>query len=337
MATVKTILLNALPASGKSEVRKFLRSLKPEECKRDFMVGESVQLDDYPYVELYRHIDEQLNELGYGHFFYCLPDRSVKSLLDWNALIYLINEDYDDLVNGAKKPEVVSASRWLFERVDEARRKAGLKTFLSDLPARIMWALQDRMEADCRSFFEEKYRNIPASMEGKTVFIEFARGGPHGSTFPLKFPLGYGNTYAQLSDAILKDAAVLYIWVTPEMSRAKNIARGQENPGDPAANIGAKITLSLNHSVPEFVMYNEYGCDDMEYLLSISDKPNTVKIEAHGKTYYLPVARFDNRQDYTTFCRGEVAKWDPENVKKIREQLSKAFAGLIEQYKAIHQ
>lgn len=200
-----------------------------------------------------------------------------------------------------------------------------------------MWALEDRMEEMARSFFEEKYRNIPESMEGKTVFIEFARGGPHGSSFPLKYPLGYASTYATLSDAILKDAAVLYIWVTPEMSRAKNIARGQENPGDPAANIGAKITLSLNHSVPEFVMYNEYGCDDMEYLLSISDKPDTVKIDAHGKTYYLPVARFDNREDYTTFCRGEVAKWDPENVKKIRAQLSAAFAGLIKQYKALHQ
>ena len=171
----------------------------------------------------------------------------------------MINEDYDDLIKAAKKPEVVSAARWMFKRYDNARRQAGLKTFLSDLPARIMWALEDRMEEMARSFFEEKYRNIPASMEGKTVFIEFARGGPHGSSFPLSYPLGYASTYATLSDAILKDAAVLYIWVTPEMSRAKNIARGQENPGDPAANIGAKITLSLNHSVPEFVMYNEYA------------------------------------------------------------------------------
>jgi hypothetical protein len=75
----------------------------------------------------------------------------------------------------------------------------------------------------------------------------------------------------------------------------------------------------------------------MEYLLSISDKPNTVKIDTHEKTYYLPVARFDNREDYTTFCRGEVAKWNPEDVKKIRAQLQTAFSGLIEQYKALHQ
>lgn len=154
------------------------------------------------------------------HDFWSWCARCTANLFaDWVTLNILINEDYDDLIKAAKKPEVVSAARWMFKRYDNARRQAGLKTFLSDLPARIMWALEDRMEEMARSFFEEKYRNIPASMEGKTVFIEFARGGPHGSSFPLSYPLGYASTYATLSDAILKDAAVLYIWVTPEMSR----------------------------------------------------------------------------------------------------------------------
>jgi len=40
-----------------------------------------------------------------------------------------------------------------------------------------MWGLMDLMEGMAMSFFEEKYNSIPDSLEGKTVFIEFARGG----------------------------------------------------------------------------------------------------------------------------------------------------------------
>ena len=48
------LLLLALPASGKSEVRRYLASLTPEQCRRDFHMGPTVQLDDYPYVHMMR-------------------------------------------------------------------------------------------------------------------------------------------------------------------------------------------------------------------------------------------------------------------------------------------
>ena len=44
-------------------------------------------------------------------------------------------------------------------------------------------------------------------------------------------------------------------------------------------------------------MYKEYGCDDMEYLINKSDRPGYIKVERPEKTYYLPIARVDNRDD----------------------------------------
>ena len=57
------------------------------------------------------------------------------------------------------------------------------------------------------------------------------------------------------------------------------------------------------------VMLGDYGCDDMEWLIQHSDRPDTVRIETHGRIYHLPVARFDNRVDKTTFVRAERPAW----------------------------
>jgi len=75
---------------------------------------------------------------------------------------------------------------------------------------------------------KEKYENIPRILEGKTIVFEFARGGAKGSEFPLKAPYGYQYSLSLLDPEILDNAAILYIWVTPEQSYAKNIARAQE-------------------------------------------------------------------------------------------------------------
>ena len=61
---IDTLLLLALPASGKSEVRKYLAWLSPEKCRDDFGVGPNVQLDDFPYVHFMRRVDETLEKLG---------------------------------------------------------------------------------------------------------------------------------------------------------------------------------------------------------------------------------------------------------------------------------
>jgi len=40
------VLLLALPASGKSEIRRYLGSLTPEQCRNDMHLGQTVDLDD---------------------------------------------------------------------------------------------------------------------------------------------------------------------------------------------------------------------------------------------------------------------------------------------------
>jgi hypothetical protein len=78
----------------------------------------------------------------------------------------------------------------------------------------------------------------------------------------------------------------------------------------------------------------------MEYLLNVSDRPNTIKIqrpivvEKNGqrvydlKTWYLPVARFDNRADLTTFVRKPRDQWEPTEQKALHEGLKGALATL---------
>ena len=56
----KVVLLQALPASGKSEVRNFMAHVEPERLQNEFHIGENLQLDDFPYVHMMRRIDEEL-------------------------------------------------------------------------------------------------------------------------------------------------------------------------------------------------------------------------------------------------------------------------------------
>lgn len=59
----KVVLLQALPASGKSEVRNFMAHVEPERLQNEFHIGENLQLDDFPYVHMMRRIDEELAKL----------------------------------------------------------------------------------------------------------------------------------------------------------------------------------------------------------------------------------------------------------------------------------
>ena len=50
-------MFSSLPASGKSESRRYLKSLTKEQTDK-FHLGEtSTQVDDYPYVDVMRKID----------------------------------------------------------------------------------------------------------------------------------------------------------------------------------------------------------------------------------------------------------------------------------------
>jgi len=312
-----TVLLLALPASGKSEVRRYLASLPPATCRDDFGLGETVQIDDFPYVHLMRRIDDELAELRKERIFFQAPDRGFREGRDWGTLIELINADREAL-DAPPPPRRKSAGETILMRIEEAAMKVGIPPRVSKLDGKTRTALAQRIEKEARELLDGFAAGRPASLEGKTIVIEFARGGPEGSAMPLPAPFGYWYSLSLLSPKILEKASILYIWVTPEESRRKNVARA--DPGDPGS--------ILHHGVPEAVMRGDYGCDDMEWLIGQSDRPNAVRIEAHGKTYYLPVARFDNRVDRTTFVRGDPKTWKPEDVRALHEGLREAF-GLL--------
>jgi hypothetical protein len=125
-----TVLLLALPASGKSEVRTFLASQTPEVYKNDFHMGPTVQLDDYPYVHTMRRIDEVLTGAGEKGMFFQANDRPFAQPKDWGTLINLLNEDYEQLVT--QKPfKGDCAATHLFDRIDKASVAAGLEPRIS--------------------------------------------------------------------------------------------------------------------------------------------------------------------------------------------------------------
>jgi len=311
-----TVLLLVLPASGKSEVRTFLASQTPEVYKNDFHMGPTVQLDDYPYVHTMRRVDEVLTGAGEKGMFFQANDRPFAQPKDWGTLINLLNEDYEQLVT--QKPfKGDCAATHLFDRIDKASVAAGLEPRISRLPANLQELLKKALNEECA----ELIKNLEAEwtdLDGKTIVIEFARGGPDGSDLPLPAPFGYQYSLAQLSKNILSRAKVLYIWVTPEESRRKNIAR--TDPNDPGS--------ILHHGVPEAVMFGDYGLDDMEYLVNNSGRPNTICVQSGDEKFYLPIARLDNRHDLTSFVRKEREDWQPAEIKALYDGLKEALDDL---------
>jgi len=318
----KNLLLLALPASGKSEIRKYLTSLDQETRKRDLHMGDQVQLDDFPYVHLMRCIDQELSAQGQPNLFFHAPDKPFLEGLTWGVLIHLLNEDYEDLLERRAIPLEGAAERML-KRIDSARGKVGAPPlFYAEgrplLSAEIHQKLVKAIEAESAKIIADRQKEYPDTLEGKTVVIEFARGGPDGSSMPI--PFGYEYSLALLSPKILQDAGLLYVWVTPEESRRKNFER--EDPNDPGS--------ILAHGVPLEVMLKDYGCDDLDYLLGISGRPGFIAVKGTQGTFHLPTAKFDNRVDKTSFIRGK--NWKEEDLKGLHLGLSQAAQALFSSY-----
>jgi hypothetical protein len=311
---IDVLLLLALPASGKSEARRYLASLSPEQCHEQFGIGHTVQLDDFPYVHIMRRVSDELASRGHPGAFFISSAIPFRNPVDWLTLIELMNEDYEDLV-ASNRPAPESASLWLFDRIDAARIRAGGEAVINTLPEELRREIAAPIEDEARKLLDDKIAEVPDSMDGKTVVIEFARGCADGQTMPIPHPYGYAGSLGQLSPAILGKSSILYIWVTPEESRRKNAAR--TDPNDPGS--------ILHHGVPLAVMYGDYGCDDMEYLLEESDQPDTVQVDKDGKSYFLPLGRFDNRVDKTSFIREDETKWSAEDVASLQAGMRGAF------------
>jgi hypothetical protein len=315
--TIDVLLLLALPASGKSEVRRYLASLAPEQCRGDFHLGPTVQLDDYPYVHMMRRVSQELRRQARDGVFFDSDDLPMKEPRDWGTLVELLNEDFDDLTR-RHRAAPPSAAEWLLDRYDAARRRVGATPALGSLPPPARRALIGALEREAAELLRDRNAAIPESLEGRTVVIEAARGGPDGASLPLPAPLGYAYSLGRFSDAILARASILYVWVTPEESRRKNHER--TDPNDPGS--------ILHHGVPMAVMLGDYGCDDMEWLIQRSDRPDTVRVETRGNVFHLPVARFDNRVDKTTFVRGDRGAWKPDEIAALHSGLAEAFGRL---------
>lgn len=315
---IDVLLLFALPASGKSEVRKYLGQIPPERRRAEFHLADPVQIDDFPYVHAMRSVDAALAGMGEPALFFHAPDRSFIDPWDWGTLTRLVDADWRELASPPTAPDDDAAGApalWLFERIDEAALRAGARIKLSVLRPEVREALAERLAPLAAELAHERRQRLAGSTLGRTVIIEFARGGPHGARPPIEAPSGYAYALSQLSPELLERAAILYVWVTPEESRRKNEERA--DPADPGS--------ILHHGVPLEVMLGEYGCDDIEWLLETSDRPDTVRIEAHGRTFYLPLARFDNRVDGTSFVRGPRDDWPEAAVAALHAALKDAL------------
>jgi len=311
--TFDIVLLMALPASGKSEVRRFLANVEPERLRKEFHIGPNLQLDDFPYVHMMRRADDELVKLGKDRIFFKSGDKPFINPKDWGTLIHLLNEDYRDLA--AKNVlKADSAAELLLKRIDAAGEKAQIAPRLAGLDGETRRKTASALEKEARAMLDEKHAAYPASFEGRTIVVEAARGGPDGSAMPLKAPFGYGYSLGQFAPEILKRAVLLYVWVTPEESRRKNTAR--TDPNDPGS--------ILHHGVPMDVMLGDYGCDDMDYLEKNSEIPGTITITSQGTKFHIPVGRFDNRVDKTSFLRAEKKDWDPKLVADVTSGIKAA-------------
>ena len=308
---IDTLLLLALPASGKSELRRYLGSVERGVALADFGLGPTVQLDDYPYVHMMRRIDEELRSAGAEAVFFDAHDQPFRDGHEWATLIHLLNEDYAAL--GTSPTEPTGPGRWLLDRIDRARRAAGLPARFGTINSSVTTAL----DAEAAELAAQRTEALSAyEPDTSTVLIEFARGGPADAEPPLSAPHGYAFSLGQLSGEILRRASAVYVWVTPEESRRRNAERAQPGP-DGDASI-------LFHGVPETVMLENYGTDDFLWMLD----EGSLEVESGTGRFRVPGAVFDNRVDRTSFLRDDPEKWDAAAVRDLHAALVGVFAQL---------
>jgi hypothetical protein len=180
---------------------------------------------------------------------------------------------------------------------DERIKRFGIKPFeeLDDFPMLWTWFEEDallekilhqpRMHTDADGYFlyqyqwdllierisleyEKKLRD-PTYHDDRTVIIEFSRGTEHG---------GYASAFQHLSDAILKNALIVYIDVTYEESLRKN--RRRFNPARPDS--------ILEHGLPDSKLERLYKEVDWESVSAAS--PTHIQIKGHQ----VPYVNFNN-------------------------------------------
>ncbi len=324
MGRIDTLLLLALPASGKSELRRYIEHLDPDVRSRDLHLSEPVHLDDYPYVHLMRRISEELGLLGTDPVFFGSSSESFREPGDWGTLVELLADDWAGLRASPVHPHEPAA--WLLDRLDRARARVGLVPRFGRLDAGVRAALEAAISPDAGALAEQLAAGRPLDVEARTVVLEFARGGPEGAEPPLAPPLGYRHALSLLPPALTERATVLYVWVTPEESRRRNRERARPGPQGDAS--------ILHHGVPERVMSEDYGTDDMSWLLRNARIPGTLTVPGPGRVFDVPAVVFDNRDDLTSFLRDDPSQWPGEALERLHRRLSETMQRLWDETRA---
>jgi len=307
---IDTLLLLALPASGKSELRRYLAHLPTEVARDDFHLGTTIQVDDYPYVHLMRRISGEQRRIGTRPAFFAGDEEPFRDPRDWLTLIHLVAEDVAGLGSIEEHPTAPEA---LLDRFAAARGRAGIPDAVIEGGA----ALAAAIAGDAAALAGGLSVIDRDRLGGSTIVIEFARGGPDGAVPPLPDPLGYHASLPALGSPILERASILWVVTDPAESRRRNRERAHPGP-DGAASI-------LHHGVPEAVMAHDYGMDDLAWLVESSPVSGTIAVEAGDETCLLPIARFDNRVDHTSFLRDEPERWPADTLALLHHDLKAAF------------
>jgi hypothetical protein len=123
--------------------------------------------------------------------------------------------------------------------------------------------------------YEKRLRDAPGFFDHTSLLIEFARGSQHG---------GYAEAFAHLSDALLRQAGVVYVNVSFDESLRKN--RRRFNPDRPHS--------ILEHALPD---------DKLERLYREADWANFSAADPRFllvRSLRVPYVVFENEDDVTT-------------------------------------
>ncbi len=94
---LSTIILNARPGAGKSELIKYLNTLDPEERIKRYHIGKIHVVDDFPYLWRWFEEDDILEQMGQERLF-SDSEGYFKYPFLWDLLIHLINLEYQKFI-----------------------------------------------------------------------------------------------------------------------------------------------------------------------------------------------------------------------------------------------
>jgi hypothetical protein len=303
------LFLLALPASGKSEIRRYLDALDPEEAS-SLGLGRPVHLDDYPYVHAMRVADEAARAAGRPSVFFDGADEPFADSREWTVLTRLLAEDVDVVLGGGRPPKPTASG--LLDRIGHIHSAVGLPI----VDARLRSIVEAPLEPEARRIASAVHEALEQwDPDAATLVVEFARGGPAGAPLPLEPPFGYRHALAQFRPEILGRSRVLYVWVEPQDSRRRNRERA----------VTGMEGSTLHHGVPETVMLQEYGCDDIDWMLDHAGSPGTIDIAVDDRVLSVPAARLDNRDDLTSHLRADPAVWDEALRAELHRRLVTAL------------